>query len=173
MPFDQISLLIWTQLRLTISESVGNIAVVLLCSPYTAQLNMFTSSCVYSAFPTFVGKARCLKTDRPLIVTESRPHPFNSFTYQATNADWGQSCGVWCPALNRKTRGDKGMASFMWNEHTDYSKLNLPRHKDVDWLMGQSVLVWRFGSCLNKHCPNWAPRYRRAVSQPNLFQSNR
>lgn len=144
--------------------------LALLASPYTAQMNLFTASCVYSAFPALVGDAQCMRTDRPFITPEFRHHLYRSFVYKPTNAEWGIPCGAWCPALNRKTRGDKGMASFLWNPKTDYLSRFRPRYNDVDWLLSESLLVWRFGSCTNKYCPNWTPPYRRAVRQtPSLL----
>ncbi|KAF5331978.1 hypothetical protein D9611_009022 [Ephemerocybe angulata] len=139
--------------RITISESLGNVMQVILASNMTCQTNLVTSTRVYAVYPTLVTDQHALKTDITSLISPRRPRP--PYLLRTSNFRWTGPCGFHCPSLPRKTVGDKGIASFLWN-----TRYPIPesRYSDTDSLLAQSILQWRFAKrCGNPKCKRFMP----------------
>ncbi|KAJ3520270.1 hypothetical protein NMY22_g12829 [Coprinellus aureogranulatus] len=160
-PTDTASRRSWLEVRGCISISIarGSILEVMLAAPHAGQQNMFTSSRFYSAHPKEIGKYESLKTDIPMASVPRRVP--SSFAVMADNMEWptakGVACGLHCPASQRKTADDKGMASFRYTKRYEHA-IPQSRVAGTDYLLAQSSLVFRLCiRCRNKDCANYSP----------------
>jgi hypothetical protein len=129
---------------------------VMLAAPILAQSNLVMPTRLYSQFPNLVTVPTALRTDN----SRARfPHRASvCYDIETTNHKWSYPCGPLCPARYKKSVGDKGVASFMWN-----SSRNVPptRFQDTDYLLAESVLAWKYSiRCRNLNCDNYSPAAR-------------
>lgn len=134
----------------------------LLASPVMCQTNLLTSTRIYSFFPNMITSVATIKTDIAGVRAVRRPGA--PYVFRSNNRQWTRACGVLCPSKERCTVGDKGVASFLWNV-----KIASPssRFDDVDYLLAEHALVWRFSmKCRNVKCRNYEPSRRQLASGP-------
>lgn len=136
------------------SESNASLMAVVLASPITAQANLVTASRVYCVYPHLLHNKCALRSDLPRLRVARRVR--SSYIVMGTNVfEHVAPCGKSCVAEQRKTLGDKGTASFLYNPNVP-----TPPSRDAltDYLLAESTLLWRFSSrCTNKKCKNWTP----------------
>ncbi|KAJ2911696.1 hypothetical protein MD484_g8717, partial [Candolleomyces efflorescens] len=114
--------------KVTISLCVNGIMPVVLAAPLTALANIITSMTVYSVYPM-------------------------SITQKESLRDWPKPCGPHCPAKDRRSVGDEGIALFRFNENFEEPP---SRFEGTDYLLAKNVLAWKFSSrCRNVKCPNF------------------
>ncbi|KAF6751214.1 hypothetical protein DFP72DRAFT_1071762 [Ephemerocybe angulata] len=143
----------------TISESIVGIAHAVVSSPITGEANLVTSSRVYSFYPNTITTQYVLRTDWIRIRTPRRTS--SPYTVMPSNYSWKPLCGNLCPAVQRNTIGDKGVASFVFDSSRDTPK---SRYEDTDYLLAGRVIIWRFGQkCSNLRCPNYTPDFQSGV----------
>jgi hypothetical protein len=79
------------------------------------------------------------------------------FTVKGNTRHYTMLCPHACPAVPRKTRGNKNIASFAWNR--DFSP--------PDYLLAENILAWKFmNRCRNIQCPNYTPSPSSTLSSP-------
>ncbi|RXW13430.1 hypothetical protein EST38_g12422 [Candolleomyces aberdarensis] len=146
-----------TLYRVTITESEAGLMQVVLASPQTCQTNLLTPTRIYSVYPRLITRRSCFKSDNPHIRPFRRHERCDRC--EMNNRNWKGPCGVHCPSIQRKTVGDEGVASFLWNPNFE---VPASRFKDTDYLLAESTLTWRFSiRCRNVKCKNYAPPRRR------------
>ena len=133
---------------------------VVLSSPSSIHMNVITSSRVISFYPQLSLAGRSLvREGQDLEEVRSSTDP--SVQHSASNNDWNEKCGVYCPAIRRKTYGDVGIAQYCWSQtllplttplfpypHEDTSPCN------ADELLLQEHVEWTLAKrCSNRFCP--------------------
>lgn len=138
--------------RVTISKVRASIVEAILSAPLSAQVNAFTSTRIYSFFPTLVTKDFSLASH--LFEGRYNPvHPSYKIS-ESSNSAWYQ-CGFYCPNRERKSIGDPGAASFFWNPHY---MIPPSSHATTDSLLAENIITWRFSDrCANTRCDNYTP----------------
>ncbi|KAF6763370.1 hypothetical protein DFP72DRAFT_1060533 [Ephemerocybe angulata] len=122
----------------SISECRAGIMHAVVASPVTGQANLVTSSRVYSFYPNTLNTPYVLRTDWPRIRLPRRASP--PYVAIPSNANW-KRCGYICPAAQRNTVGDKGVASFAYDPSRD---VPTSRFEGTDYLLAEQVVIWRF-----------------------------
>ncbi|RXW13368.1 hypothetical protein EST38_g12485 [Candolleomyces aberdarensis] len=145
----------------TVTESRGSVLAVVLSSTYTAQTNAISATRLYCFYPNLITSEFSLRSD----IAKHHLHRRSSigFKLQSSNRSWQAPCGPVCPATTRKTIGDKGVASFVWDPSVHVPQ---SRHEETDYLLAQVSLRFRFSKvCRNMFCRNYEPdlRGRRAM----------
>ncbi|KAJ2919812.1 hypothetical protein MD484_g572, partial [Candolleomyces efflorescens] len=143
-------------LKLTLTESLGGIMQVMLAAPISAQSNLITPTRIYSQFPNLVTMATALRTDN--LRARFTRRTVVCYDMETSNRNWTYPCGALCPAKYRKSVGDKGVASFVWNSTRIVPRT---RFQDTDYLLAESILAWRYSiRCRNLNCDNYCPAAR-------------
>ncbi|KAH6880558.1 hypothetical protein BKA70DRAFT_1238721 [Coprinopsis sp. MPI-PUGE-AT-0042] len=101
---------------------------VLLSSVWTGQMNCIGPTAAYSFYPRLVTENMSLRTDlHPSWIEPERPqglvphwqrgqHSQETVRLITSSADFPCDCAAWCPALNRKTRGDEAVSAAPWRK---------------------------------------------------------
>jgi hypothetical protein len=137
--------------HVTVTHSRHGVVKVALAIPITCQANFITSTRLYSPYPHLITDPDTLRSDKRAL--RGVRLPCHAKEVHESNIYWPKPCGPFCPGMARKTVGDKGIASFVWND-----KLEVPisRFPDTDYLLAESVVVWQFSkSCENLKCRNF------------------
>lgn len=139
---------------MTVSESRSSLLEVAIASPITAHANIVTASRVYCVYPHLLSHTAGLKTDKPRMhYARSLHHPYS--VCNALSFQHSVPCGHSCAAAQRKTVGDKGIASFVFDP---FAWTPPSKYDDTDYLLCEANILWRLSSrCNNKMCSNWTP----------------
>ncbi|KAJ3520323.1 hypothetical protein NMY22_g12805 [Coprinellus aureogranulatus] len=103
-----------------------------------------------------ISSVSTIKTDSLSVRATRRPSA--PYIFRPNNRHWTKPCGIYCPSKERCTIGDDAVASFLWNVEVSAPA---SRYEDVDYLLAETALVWRFSiRCRNVKCRNYAPSDR-------------
>jgi hypothetical protein len=139
--------------EVTVTESRKGVMSVVVTSTFTAQMNAISASTLYCLYPnlaTSIRSLRCTLTGKHLGLGGVVP-----FEYEDDNSEWNEPCGPFCPAVPRKTVGDRGVATFRWNP-----EISVPGSRDpeTDYLLAEQTLKWKYSKyCRNRRCVNYTP----------------
>lgn len=160
---------------------------VILDTAFTANMNAITAHAVVSFYPRLSMINESLLVDN----RDADDAMLHSFDVTSTNSHWTKPCGLYCPAVWRKSYGDPGVAMYPWNPASKPAKpdsslpFGNPRPLEIGhwgppsmWpplsvpsiqptasptdIRFQEAVRWRIKArCDNPHCPNSVLRSRR------------
>jgi hypothetical protein len=126
----------------------------LVASCWTGQMNAISETRLYSFYPALTQANFSLRSDLDDDEAETGQASVN---LEYDNDGFNIPCGKCCPALNRKTYGDEGVAIVPWSR--DGVQFGDP---DSDELLNERCYLWRFTEfCHNPSCEFWSPPISR------------
>ncbi|KAH6879349.1 hypothetical protein BKA70DRAFT_1447932 [Coprinopsis sp. MPI-PUGE-AT-0042] len=138
------------RLNVTISRAAKAPLAALLASCWTGQINAIADGRVYCFYPGLTLANLSLRSDIKVEDYTTRHH---SVIMEYDNDDFKVPCGPCCPALNRKTFGDEGVAIAAWRRDGVHFW-----DSDSDELLNERCFLWRFTEfCHNPTCEFWSP----------------
>jgi hypothetical protein len=138
------------RLNVTLSRAAKIPLASLLASCWTGQINAIADGRVYSFYPDLTLANLSLRSD---IRSEEFTSGHASVVMEDDNDDFNIPCGSCCPALNRKTFGDEGVAIAAWG--SDKMEFCVA---DEDRVLKERCILWRFTEfCHNPTCEFWSP----------------
>ncbi|KAH6904774.1 hypothetical protein BKA70DRAFT_1431672 [Coprinopsis sp. MPI-PUGE-AT-0042] len=138
------------RLSVTLARAATSALGALLASCWTGQMNAISDARLYSFYPALTRANFSLRSD---LKDDDYASGQRSVRLEFDNDDFKIACGKCCPALNRKSFGDEGVAIASWSRDGVHFC-----DSDSDELLNERCFVWRFTEfCHNPVCDFWSP----------------